>query len=43
MSLNNESQGIGGTTVFVIGAPYLDDSIDKKDSPLYFGTLYLLR
>ena len=29
--------GIGGTTVYVIGAPYLDDSIDKKDSPLYFG------
>ena len=21
----------------MIGAPYLDDSIDKKDSPLYFG------
>ena len=29
--------GVGGTTVYVIGAPYLDDSISKKDSPFYFS------
>jgi len=29
--------GIGSTTVYTIGAPYLDDSIGTRDSPLYFG------
>lgn len=29
--------GIGNSMVYTIGAPYLDDSIKKKDSPLYFA------
>ena len=29
--------GIGATTIYVIGAPYLDDSIPNNESPFYFG------
>ena len=35
--------GIGSTTVYTIGAPYLDDSIDNKNSPLYFGITIAVR
>ncbi len=31
--------GIGATTIYVIGAPYLDDSIPNNESPFYFGKL----
>jgi len=31
--------GIGSTTVYTIGAPYLDDSIGNEESPFYFGTI----
>lgn len=37
LSLSCFEQGVGGTTVYVIGAPYLDDSISKKESPFYFS------
>ena len=32
--------GVGNSLVYTVGAPYLDDSIQKKDSPIYFGNLW---
>ena len=34
--------GIGATTLYTIGAPYLDDSIKSKNSPFYFGMEFAL-
>ncbi|XP_057381266.1 solute carrier organic anion transporter family member 74D-like isoform X1 [Daphnia carinata] len=35
--------GIGATTIYVIGAPYLDDSIPNNDSPFYFAITIAVR
>lgn len=31
--------GIGQTAVVNLGIPYIDDNVDNKDSPMYFGAL----
>ncbi|XP_035215008.1 solute carrier organic anion transporter family member 74D-like [Stegodyphus dumicola] len=39
----NFLKGIGTLAFYIIGTSYLDDSIKKKNSPVYFGTLFSLR
>lgn len=33
--------GMGQTAVYTLGIPYIDDNVASKESPLYFGKLYL--
>lgn len=33
--------GMGQTAVYTLGIPYMDDNISSKQSPLYFGKLYI--
>lgn len=35
--------GFGHTAFYVIGMPYLDDNVKKKNSPMYFGAMGALR
>ncbi|CAL4064895.1 unnamed protein product, partial [Meganyctiphanes norvegica] len=36
-------KGIGSTSVYCIGAPYLDDNIPKRDAPVYFAISIAVR
>lgn len=36
-------RGIGFTCYFVIGFPYLDDNVSKKNSPLYMSVMQAIR
>lgn len=33
----NFINGFGGSTFFIVGSSYMDDNIQKKNSPMYFG------
>ncbi|XP_054164677.1 solute carrier organic anion transporter family member 74D-like, partial [Oppia nitens] len=35
--------GLGSTTYYIIGIPFIDDSVKKKESPIYFALLIALR
>uniref|UniRef100_A0A6P7HI54 Solute carrier organic anion transporter family member 4A1-like n=1 Tax=Diabrotica virgifera virgifera TaxID=50390 RepID=A0A6P7HI54_DIAVI len=35
--------GMGQTAVYTLGIPYIDDNVASKESPLYFGKLFLCR
>ncbi|XP_067138889.1 solute carrier organic anion transporter family member 74D-like [Centruroides vittatus] len=35
--------GFGYTAFYAIGTPYLDDNVDKKDSPIYLASMSALR
>ncbi|CAN7989024.1 unnamed protein product [Ixodes hexagonus] len=39
----NFFNGLGGTAYYVIGTTYMDDNVKKKNSALYFGSLYAFR
>lgn len=39
----NFINGFGYTAYYTIGAPYLDDNVKKKNSPLYFSAMGALR
>lgn len=39
----NFLKGFGSLAFYTIGTSYLDDSVKKKNSPVYFGTLFALR
>ncbi|XP_015911107.1 solute carrier organic anion transporter family member 74D isoform X3 [Parasteatoda tepidariorum] len=41
--LANFLTGFGYTAFYIIGMPYLDDNIKKKNSPLYFSAMAALR
>jgi len=41
--LINSLMAIGGTTLYTIGTPYLDDSVKNKNSPTYFGITLAVR
>ncbi|XP_076066174.1 solute carrier organic anion transporter family member 74D-like [Oratosquilla oratoria] len=34
---------VGATSMYTIGAPYLDDSIEKKEAPIYFAISIAVR
>ena len=36
-------RGLGFTAYFVIGMPYIDDSVSKKNSPIYISLITALR
>ncbi|KAG8187156.1 hypothetical protein JTE90_020033 [Oedothorax gibbosus] len=38
-----ETKGFGSLAFYTVGTSYLDDSVKKKNSPVYFGTLFALR
>lgn len=33
--------GMGQTAVYTLGIPYIDDNVASRESPLYFGKLYI--
>ncbi|XP_015782653.1 solute carrier organic anion transporter family member 2A1 [Tetranychus urticae] len=35
--------GLGNTAFWVVGVPYLDDNVEKKNSPVYFSTTMVIR
>ncbi|XP_035215737.1 solute carrier organic anion transporter family member 74D-like isoform X1 [Stegodyphus dumicola] len=39
----NFLKGLSGLIFYTIGTAYLDDSVKKKNSPMYLGTLFALR
>ncbi|XP_015911105.1 solute carrier organic anion transporter family member 74D isoform X1 [Parasteatoda tepidariorum] len=39
----NFMNGFGYTAYYTIGAPYLDDNVKKKNSPMYFSAMAALR
>ncbi|XP_015911104.1 solute carrier organic anion transporter family member 74D isoform X2 [Parasteatoda tepidariorum] len=39
----NFLKGFGSLAFYTIGTSFLDDSVKKKNSPVYFGTLFSLR
>ncbi|CAN8018133.1 hypothetical protein HPB47_021757 [Ixodes persulcatus] len=41
--MGNFFNGLGGTAYYVIGTTYMDDNVKKKNSALYFGSLYAFR
>ena len=41
--LGSFTRGLGYTAYFTIGFPYLDDSVNKNDSPMYISILSALR
>lgn len=41
--IGNFMNGLGGTAYYVIGTTYMDDNVKKKNSALYFGSLYAFR
>lgn len=38
--LANFLNGLGGTAFYISGTTYMDDNIDQKSSPIFFGKLY---
>ena len=36
-------KGIGFTCYFVVGFPYMDDNVSKKNSPLYMSVMQAIR
>lgn len=43
MFMANLLNGFGSATFYVIGMSYMDNNVKKKDSPMYFGTMFALR
>ncbi|KAM7307677.1 solute carrier organic anion transporter family member 74D [Ixodes scapularis] len=43
MFVANLLHGFGSATFYVVGMSYMDDNVKKKDSPMYFGTMFALR
>ncbi|GIY31411.1 solute carrier organic anion transporter family member 5A1 [Caerostris extrusa] len=43
MFLANFLNGFGYIAFYILGAPYLDDNVKKKNSPLYFSAMAALR
>lgn len=41
--MGNFLNGLGGTAYYVIGTTYMDDNVKKKNSAVYFGSLYVFR
>ncbi|CAN7989025.1 unnamed protein product, partial [Ixodes hexagonus] len=41
--LGNFLNGLGGTAYYVIGIAYMDDNVKKKNSALYFGSVFAFR
>lgn len=41
--MGNFLNGLGGTAYYVIGTTYMDDNVKKKNSAVYFGSLYTFR
>ncbi|CAN7989036.1 unnamed protein product, partial [Ixodes hexagonus] len=39
----NFINGFGGSTFFIVGSSYMDDNIQKKNSPMYFGMGFAFR
>lgn len=43
MFIANLLNGFGSATFYVIGMSFMDDNVRKKNSPMYFGTMFALR
>lgn len=43
LALGSFFKGIGFTCFFVIGFPYLDDNVSKKNSPMYLSIVQSIR
>lgn len=43
MFVANLLHGFGSATFYVVGMSYMDDNVKKKDTPMYFGTMFALR
>lgn len=41
--MGNFLNGLGGAAYYVIGTTYMDDNVKKKNSAVYFGSLYTFR
>lgn len=41
--MGNFLNGLGGSAYYAIGTTYMDDNVKKKNSALYFGSLYVFR
>ncbi|CAN8018134.1 unnamed protein product [Ixodes persulcatus] len=41
--VGNFLNGLGGTAYYVIGTTYMDDNVKKKNSALYFGSVFAFR
>ncbi|GBO06013.1 Solute carrier organic anion transporter family member 1C1 [Araneus ventricosus] len=39
----NFLNGFGSMSYYTVGTPYIDDSVKKKNSPLYLGVMFALR
>ncbi|KAH8022119.1 hypothetical protein HPB51_022001 [Rhipicephalus microplus] len=43
MFIANLLNGFGSATFYVIGMTFMDDNVRRKNSPMYFGTMFALR
>uniref|UniRef100_A0A0E9Y2K7 Solute carrier organic anion transporter family member n=1 Tax=Amblyomma americanum TaxID=6943 RepID=A0A0E9Y2K7_AMBAM len=43
MFIANLLNGFGSATFYVIGMSFMDDNVRRKNSPMYFGTMFALR